>query len=485
MKGFSPAQVFVEDDMVVFGYGGFYERPKGWGLDLCYFHKSEFAWLRGRGALLRRIRAALAAVEQQRMAEGFVSQLIRRLQRLTLHEWHYDRAELMFQTAKTQVHTMARFGDFPAFLRMVMPAAFCTPAELETRVTDYLRTVIPHEDPLERVDGQNRLLFGFLLKAIEADLCEWLGGTQGEWLMRRLVEIAPQPPRGAESLDDFMARLFAHPAAEAMLLQWHRSYFATLAGQEGDIRRKLRSLRPLRADKRAATRARAATLAEAKRGLPAGLCRLMRRLEIPVFVATGPDLGYFRDFHQPGFLVYKQTGTMHRMTGLGLCVHRSAGRGGVFLTYDRAQPARFVHTLLEECTHFADGPQDRMTMRGGARYSETPAFAAALAADRALHGPWRNARALGLREWGLVLVQMRLPARRVAQLQQRLEAYGATLDFRHYDAAEELAESFAALPVVERALGRKLARQVMPHMFAYYDEAYRAGLRAELAQLRQ
>lgn len=280
-----------------------------------------------------------------------------------------------------------------------------------------------------------------------------------------------------------MVRLVGHPAAEAMLLEWHRSYFGTLAGQEKDIRRNLKRLRPLRGNRSAAKRAKSDTLKETRKGLPASLCKLMRRLSIPVFVATGADLGYFRDFHQPGFLVYKQTGTMHRMTGLGLCVHRSAARGGVFLTHNRAQPERFVHTLLEECTHFADGPKNRQTMQGGARYSDTPQFAAACAADMALHGPWQNAKALTLREWGLLLTQMRVSPRRVAKLQRRIEAYGATLDFRHYDPSEILAESFAALPVVERALGKKLARQVMPHMFGYYEQAYRAGLDEELKGL--
>ena len=59
MPHFAAGNIFVEGEMVVFGHGGFYEKPKGWGLDLCYFHKREFEWWRSRKPLMRRIERAL------------------------------------------------------------------------------------------------------------------------------------------------------------------------------------------------------------------------------------------------------------------------------------------------------------------------------------------------------------------------------------------------------------------------------------------
>lgn len=171
------------------------------------------------------------------------------------------------------------------------------------------------------------------------------------------------------------------------------------------------------------------------------------------------------------------------MVGMGLCVHRSHARGAVFVTYRPDALPRFRHTLLEECTHFADGPIDRVRLQGHDRYSGSSEFHAAFAADYALHAPWRNSKALGVREWGLVLTQLHYPARRIAALQKQIETYSATLEFGHYAEDERMAEIFAALPIIERAVGSRVARHVLPHMFEYYENHYPKGLQRELAEI--
>jgi hypothetical protein len=486
MQRLRAQQIFVEGDMVVFGYGGFYERPKGWGLDLCYFHKRDFAWWKPRRLLLRRVRRTLAAeLQSGRLMEGFVPQFIARLERHLTHEWHYDRADLMFQAAKTTVPSLARYADFPSFVKMVLSGReFATPQELELRVRDYMKTVLPDTDMLERVDGQTNLLFGFLLKAIEKDMTGLLGFRQGQWLFERLVKLAPKPPRSATDLDDFFANLFGHKKALEMLAHWHHSYFTQMHEQPDRIWQALRKLRPSPRGK-GVGKARRAVLKEAARSLPRALSALLSRMDIPFFIATGPDLSFFRDFHQPGYLVYRQTGEMQQMTGIGLCVHRMYGRGAIFITYSAADKPRFCHTLMEECTHFADGAQNRMTMQGMGRYSNSKAFLQAFAADYAMHAPWQNSKALGLREWGTILTQMRYGAGRIRRLQKRIEAYGATLDFRHYAEDERMAEVFAALPVIDRAVGRQVARRALPNLFAFYDKHYPAGLRQEIRDQRK
>lgn len=479
-------QIFVEGDMVVFGYGGFYERPKGWGLDVCYFHKRDFAWWKPRWLMLRRIRHTLdAELQSGRLMEGFVPQFVARLQRHLEHEWHYDRADLMFQAAKTTVPALARYEDFPAFVRMVLSGReFATPQELEIRVRDYMRTVLPDADMLERVDAQTNMLFGFLLKTIENDMTALLGFQQGQWLFNQLQKLATKPPRSARDLDDFFACFLRHKKAQAMLAQWHQSYFAQVRQQPDRIWQALRKLRPSARDK-GVGKARRAVRKEAKHSLPGALRGLLNRMQIPFFIATGPDLSFFRDFSQPGYLVHRQTGDMQQMTGIGLCVHRPHGRGGIFITYDAANKPRFRHTLIEECTHFADGAQNRMTMQGMGRYSNSKAFLQAFAADYAMHSPWQNSKALGLREWGTILTQLRFGAGRVARLQKRIAAYSATLDFRHYAEDERMAEIFAALPVIERAVGCSVARKVLPNMFAFYEKQYPAGLRQEIRDQRK
>lgn len=481
MPRFAAKDIFVEGAMVVFGHDGFYEKPKGWGLDLCYFHKREFAWWRGRKPLMRRIERALAG-EPGQMAVAFAGHLIKQLQHRILHEWHYDRADLMFQSAKTTVPSLARYADFPVFAQMVLAGRpFCTPEELEARMKEYLMTVQPGKDPLRQVEGQTYLLFGFLQRAMEQEMTELLGKRQGEALFRQLLEIAPNPPREARSLEEFMQALLLHPKALEMLTDWHMGYFARLKQRKKHIWKTLRRLQVEQGGGLQAKAMRA--VRRESQSLPPELVRLMRHLDIPVFVATGGDLSFFRAFHQPGWLVYRQTGRMQQMTGMGLCVHRRNGQGAVFVTYRADALPRFRHTLLEECTHFADGPVDRIRLQGHDRYSGTPEFHAAFAADYALYAPWRNSKALGVREWGLVLTQLHYPARRIAALQKRIEAYSATLDFRHYAEEERMAEIFAALPIIERAIGRRAAHHVLPNMFAYYETHYRKGLQRETAEI--
>lgn len=470
--------------MVVFGYGGFYERPKGWGLDLCYFRKSEFRRWFGRGRIMRRIRAALEEeVQTGRLMEGFVPQFLRRLQKQVVPEWHMDRAELMFQSAKPRVPSLARYEDFPSFVRMALGGRpFATPQELERRVHEYLSHLMPGGDPLEWVENQTYLLFGYLQKAIERDMCELLGSRQGEWLFRQLLEQAPHDPRGAETLDGFIRALFLNDQAVRLIAQWHGGYFRRLLQQQKSIRKSARKLRVTRPDARAKQAEKA--VLRGMKDLPPELGALVARLQVPLFVATGNDLFFFREFHKPGFLIHRQSGTLHQMVGLGLCVHRTHARGGIFVTHQAEQPARFRHTLMEECTHFADGPTDRETLEGGYRYSGTEEFRKAFEADLALHETWRSNKVLGAREWGMILAQKRYSAQKIAKAQQGIEEYGAAMDFLHYAPAERLAETFAALPVIEKAVGRRMARAVLPHMYAYYDRRYRLGLQEELEEYR-
>lgn len=477
-------QVFVENEMVVFGYGGFYERPKGWGLDICYFHKDDFRRWFGRGYIMRKIRTALEQeVETGRLMEGFVPQFLNRLQKQIVPEWHVDRAELMFQSAKPRVPSLARYDDFPSFVKMVLSGRpFATPQELEERVREYLQTLMPADDPLEWVENQTYLLFGYLLKTVERDMCELLGSRQGEWLYQQLLENAPHDPRSAETLEGFVRALFYNDKAAKLIAQWHGTYFKRLLQQMKSIRKSAGKLRVTKRDDRA-KEAEKAVLKSAK-DLPPELVALLEKLHVPLFVATGNDLFFFREFHKPGFLVHRASGTLHQMVGLGLCVHRPHARGGIFVTYNAEVPTRFWHTMMEECTHFADGPVDRDRLKGACRYSGTEEFRAAFDKDFQSHAPWQSSKVLGAREWGMILTQKRYSARKAEKLRAAVEVYDAGMDFLHYPEAERMAETFAALPIIEKAVGKKASRAVLPHMFAYYDRHYRLGLQEELESLR-
>lgn len=479
------SQVFVQGDMVVFGYGGFYEQPKGFGLDICYFHKREFGFLRSRRRLMARIDAASQRqVAAGEMRESFISQLISRWRRLLIHEWHYDRADLMFQAAKVRVPSLHRYDDFTAFVKTMMPGrSFCTAAELEEAVRHHIEHVT-REDPLKSVQTQQYLLFNYLCKSLEKDLCELLGTIQGGALWQELSAACATDPCMAENLDAFMDTLFLNRASLHLLTEWHRQYFARQAAQRKNIWQSLKRLKVARAERKPAAVARKAVL-RSYHDLPAELAELLVSLQVPVFVATGDNLHYFRHFHEPGYLVHRETGELHPMIGLGLCLYRRHARGGIFVTHGGRGDERFWHTLAEESTHFADGPPDRHHTQGGHRYSSTPAFANAFAEDFARYPNWQHSKVLGEREWGHILLQLGFSTRKREKLQQRIATYGAEMDFLHYAPQERMAETFAALPIVEKAVGKRLARKVLPSLYRFYDTVYLPALWEEARSYRK
>lgn len=473
------SQVFVQGDMVVFGYGGFYEQPKGFGLDICYFHKSEFGLFRSRRRLLARIRAeTLRQVTQGHMIEGFIPQLISRWKRLLIHEWHYDRAELMFQAVKTLVPSLRKHDDFTSYVKLMMPGrAFCTAEELEGETRRHLEH-LTRQDPLQSVQTQQYLLFNYLSKALAADMRDLLGEAQGEALWDELYAACAGDPCLAESLEAFMEKLFLNPTSVNLLADWHRQYFLRQASQPEKIEKTLNKLKVIRQEKRLVGRAKRDILAGFA-DLPREVAELLVSLRVPLFVATGADLHYFRHFHEPGYLVHRETGTLQPMIGLGLCLYRRRATGGIFVTWGGRKPERVWHTLAEESTHFADGPVDRESARGGNRYSSSPAFEAAFAEDLSRYPNWQHSKVLGAREWGQILLHRRISTRRRARIQRRIEDYGAELDFLHYERQERMAETFAALPIIEKAVGGRLARKVLPSLFRYYDQVYLPGLKGE------
>jgi hypothetical protein len=145
---------------------------------------------------------------------------------------------------------------------------------------------------------------------------------------------------------------------------------------------------------------------------------------------------------------------------------------------------RFWHTLVEETSHLADGPTDRMELTGHHRYSGTKAFSAAYEKDRAANPPWARAGVLAQKEWGQAMTLKKVNLYTMWRAGKRIAAYDATMDFDHYLPEQRNAEVFAALPIVERAAGRRLARRIMPKLFEYYDRVYLPALRAELKELK-
>lgn len=474
------SQIFVEDDIVVFGYGGFYEQPKGFGLDICYFHKKEFGFFRSRNALIKRLRQEIQLqVNGGRLMEGFIPQLVSRWKHLLTHEWHYDRAELMFQSIKMLVPSLAKYEDFPAFVKMVIGGkAFVTPAELEAETQGYIER-IARKNVASGIYTQQYLLFNYLEKAIEKDMCELLGERQGKALFQALRKSCKTDPGTAANLQEFMTILFMNSTALTLLADWHEQYFMAQSQQIERIEKTLKKLKVFSQNQRKKEKMRKAIL-NGFRYLPKEVANLLIAMRVPLFVATGEDLFYFRQFYEPGFLVHRSTGKLHQMVGLGLCQYRPHATGAIFVTAGGERtPERTWHTQAEECTHFTDGPTDRERLRGGHRYSSDRRFHAAFEQDKTRYGSWQNAKALTAREWGHILLQMQIGARERAKIQARIEKFDAAIDFLHYAENERMAETFAALPIIERAVGTTLARRALPSIFAFYDSVYLPGLREE------
>lgn len=477
-------RIYAEQDMIVFGYGGFYEQPKGFGLDLCYFSREEFGFLKSRKAIAKAVFAAIGArYNTGVLAQWFAPGLRSRFQRLVEDEWYYWRAELLYVYARAKLPSMKQFATFEHFAQICIGGKkFCTPEELFTATYNHISRLTP-EDLNLMLRGQHYVLSSQLEASITRDLKTLLGEVAGEQLYTAIRNSCVSDPGLQETMEGFMGVLFANMAAQKAMIAWHQHYFSQLFAQPKRIMQTARRLKvksTMRKESKAAIR-------DVKRALthfPYETRALLAAYDIPIFVAHSEDLSWFNHFHEPGSLVHKQDGKLHQMVGLGLCAYKTHASGAILVTRGGRNYERFWHTLAEECTHFADGPANRMTLQGRHRYSGTKEFRQAFEADKASHAPWRNSGVLGAKEWGFILVQRKTPERQRARIQARIEQYEATLNFEHYPQAERMAENFAALPIIEEAVGGKLARVVLPNLFAFYDTVYKPGLKAETAALK-
>ena len=477
------SQIHVQGDFLVYGYGGFSAYPKGWGLDIAYINRSLATGLFGKRNLKKIIAYEVERTVNSGIATAFfVPGFIRRLKHVATYEWHFEKSRILFEYARASFPQFKRYADFQAFANECIGAVYGrTPMELEQivrgKVANYftgnMEKVISAQSYLSQRHAEDVLKRVFI---------EMLGATDGIALFQKALRLNGDAPLSLNP-DTFFRSFFVSDRFVEMLKEWHWEKIRHWSQPEV-IEEEIRNLRWPEADKRVIAKARKETQKALTTIRPA-LCELLFLLKLPIFIATDENANFFRFFFEGiPMSVVKNEEEMQEYTVYGLCMYQPYYRGGVIVTHGGRKPQRFWHTLVEEISHLSDGPLDRAQGRGRHRYSGSPEFAAAQAADRAAIGPWNRTGILGAKEWGQTLTLIHINPLTRARVQKRIEAYEATLDFDHYAPNERDAEIFAALPIIERAAGKRLVRRVMPNLFQFYDTVFEQRLKAEIQDLK-
>lgn len=475
---FSPAAklkplIHVQGGFLTYGLHGFSDYPKGFGLDIAYLNRGM-----GRSAMLKTILAEAArTVESGIASEFFVTSFIGRIRHMALYEWHFEKCRILFEYAKSNFPQFRAGGDFNDFAASLLGGRLgITPMEMEAQVREKVRAFFKG-DMDKVVEQQPYLLQRHAEDVLKRVFIEMLGADDGLKLYNTALAQLGNTPLSLNP-KKFYRSYFVSEEFTSLLKNWHWQAMQRWINQE-TIAAEIRTMRFPKAAKEPVRKARRDTLSNLGQ-LPRPLLDLLWRLQIPLFVATDENANFFRFFHTGlPLAVMKDEDDLKEYVMYGLCAHRPYHRGTVIVTHGGKTKERFFHVVAEECTHFADGPVDRWTFRGGQRYSATAEFDAAYQADRATIPPWDRTGVLGAKEWGQYLTQRRINRVTRARVQKRIEAYEATLAFDHYPKEERAAEIFAALPILERALGSSLARKTLPNLFGYYDKIYLPALSAE------
>lgn len=472
--------IHVQGDFVTYGLNGFSHYPRGFGLDIAYLNKSDFAGALKRGKALGYILSeAERTVKSGIASDFFVSSFVGRIQHIALYEWHYEKSRIVFEYCKSTFPQFRHYQDFEQFAKECLGAVHArTPMELEAIVREKTNAFL--KGKMDSVaEAQPYLLRRHAEDVLKRVFIEMLGGNDGLALFRMALEEAGDAELTLHP-DKFRRSYFMSKRFGELLKNWHWQAIQAWITPE-KIKEELKLLRWPEAKK---TRARNDTLATLDE-LPKPLLELLYRLQIPLFVATDNNANFFRFFHSglPLSVVKGET-ELQEHTMNGLCSYRPFYRGAIIVTHGGMRKERFFHVVMEECTHFSDGPRDRWAFIGGHRYSSTREFDAAYRADRSKIPAWDRTGVLGAKEWGQTLTSLRVNPITRTRAQKAIETYEATLAFDHYPADERAAEIFAALPIIQRAIGRRLARKVLPNLFGYYDRVYVSGLAEECRSFR-
>ncbi len=481
--------IHIQNDFIVFGYGGFYAVPKGWGLDIAYINLAD---VRGPGAKAR-LRKRLQhhidwLVKSGVLTEVFVPNFTQKLYHTSRYEWDYETCRVMFEYARAGLPAFRKYTDFRAFVAECLGGRYgVLPEDLLKLTRERIRAAT--KENMDRViASQRHFMERHAEDVLKRIFSENFGHTEG----MALFDVIYKANKGRITLEhsgDEASSLFFAPTFTKTLHRWHQVACEKMAQPEfltqafAALPKMLRDMKIHKNPQIArARRDTLKTLTEMEKPL----LELLGALDTPIFIATDSNANFYRGFFSSiPLAVTKESEELQEYTVYGMCMYQPHQLSGVIVTRGGRSPERFWHTLCEEVMHLADGPVDRARLRGHHRYSGTAAFQQAYYQDRAANITWERSGELGPKEWGQALTLHKVPRFVAARIQKRIAAYEATLAFDHYPPAERMAESFAAIPIIMRAAGKKYAAKIMPHMVAFYEQDFFGGIEKEIAQLAQ
>jgi hypothetical protein len=478
------ARLFIEGDIITYGYGGFYQAPKGWGMDLAYFRRSDFSWFSfGNGHIEEYIlQRAESEYKSGRLKEMFLPKFFAHLAHVCQYEWQFEQSRTLFEYCRAKYASFKRYENFTQFAgECIGGSGGMHPGRLLDVVKERV-AVMMKVSPDEVLRSQRGLIARHAADVLKRVLERTFGDADAHYLFQKIQKAG----KGQISLilDGSEKNFLLTAAFEGMIGNFFDQRMKAYTAPEY-VKEALRSLNVESNPDKNIREARRDTLRAFKQ-MHSELPELLSVMRLPIFIATSNNANYFRNFFNTiPLYVARGMDELQEYQVFGLCMYEPYYQGGIIATRGGREYPRFWHTLVEETSHLADGPTDRMRMLGHHRYSGTKAFNDAYLQDRAGNPPWARAGTLGVKEWAQAMTLRKLNHLAVWRAKGRIESFEATMDFDHYLPEQRNAEVFAALPIVERAVGKRVARKVMPQLFAYYDSAYLEGLRAEVRDLKK
>lgn len=476
------ARLFIQGDLIIYGYGGFYQQPKGWGMDLAYFRRSDFKGLLARKNIENYIQGRVQALVKSGLAhEQFLPRFMAHLMHVCMHEWHYEQARVLFEFARVKIPAFKRYDDFNQFAGECMGGTQGTsPDALLAVVKERVNAMA--NLPIEKIIHSKRGLIArhatdVLRRVLEATF----GSTDGTYIFNKVKD------EGGADISLIMDGTEKNYLLSKAFYTQIQDFYAKRMKAYTEPKYVHEALRTLKVEKNSDTRIKRARR-DAVRGfkeIHPELRALLAVLRMPIFIAVDDNANFFRNFFNTiPLFVAKGMDELQEYLVFGLCMYQPAYQGGLIVTHGGRSYARFWHTLVEETMHLSDGPTDRMTLAGHHRYSGKKAFRIAYEQDKALNPPWASNNVLGPKEWAQSMTLKKFSSLRAAYIKKRVEKFEATMDFEHYRPRERDAEVFAALAIVERAVGQRVMKKIMPNLFAYYTQDYMQGLASEVDFLK-
>ena len=104
--------LLIQGNFVVFGYGGLYQQPKGWGMDIAYINRSDFKGFGAKQKVLHKIEDRIKRyVDTGILTNLFMPNFIKKLHHESYTQWHLEKCKIMYDHFRNYAVTYTSLKD--------------------------------------------------------------------------------------------------------------------------------------------------------------------------------------------------------------------------------------------------------------------------------------------------------------------------------------------------------------------------------------